>query len=550
MARASKSSSSQQIQTLSTASAFSAHALAQATNAAKTAHDYIFPQWSGLDPSQVGQILTAYQLGDFQFAVPYLEAVLAYDAQISTCFRKRIASTASRDWEIQIEQGTPESEMEQAQAQAQALRDFYNSISVRSSFALDAEQGISALVEHTLGAIALGYSASALTFVPAKTGVRAVATTAPLRLFEARERKLRIRTNYGDTCGKDMNPKQWLIANTQQPLALPSLILFCLKSTPQEDWAQVVEKFGTPFVILKTPAPRGSDEWKEAVSAAPKIGTGFSAALGSDVEIQTFPVAQGNAPHERLVEYIDRETARLWLGGDLSTMSRENGIGSNAQSADTVALLKSDARFVERVFDTQLTRRVLDLVFGIGAKQLAFFKFSDDAREDVSAIIAKIQAAKEIGLDISKDWAYNALGIPAPRDGEETVGASNPAVPAQTQENGSNSRFPAKDEETLAPDGKTRNSRDFDAKNASTGTPNDRLPRSVKDAQRDAFREPVDYLNALERAEDDAAFYEILNKFEEAFPQIAEEIIDEKDVPAALARELQKTAKQAQKAGK
>lgn len=507
--------------------------LAQATRAAVSARDYLFPSWSGIDPAQAGMIFAAYQLGDYSFAAPLLEALLTFDAQISTCFRKRILSTASRDWEISIEQGlSTDAERAQAQEQASVLRDFYNSISVSTATATDSRAGVSALVEHVLSALAYGYAVAALTFFPRNGGrsICAQATTTPLRFFEARKRRLRVRTNYADTDGAEMDASQWLIAHSETPLLLPSLVLFCLKSTPQEDWAAVVEKFGTPFVLLKTPAARGSQEWNDAVAAAPKIGSGFSAAVGSDVDVQTITLAQGNAPHERLIDYLDRATARLWLGGDLSTMSREGeSVGSLAQTRTSAQMCKSDAHFVESVFDSQLTRRVLNAIFGDGVKQLAYFRFVSEEKEDVSNVVAKLNAARELGLEIPREWAYSALGIPQPKDGENVV---SPAVSASEKEEEKENVNDDEEKERRA----SEEPRDFE--NSSHGAGVMEIPESVKDAERKTYAPAVEYLRKLANAKTDAEFYNILAEFDEAFPQIANGILERKDVPLALANAI------------
>lgn len=498
---------------------------AAAVKAERAQRDFTFPQWSGIDPSQVGLYLAAHEQGEFYESAPILEAVLRYDAQILTCFEKRTSLATACPWEI-VPENVDSSLKGEAEKQAAILRDFFNTISVSSAFARDASLSVGALLKHILSAVAFGYSASAVSFYNAKTPegeptVHATFVNCPLRFFEGRSRFLRIRTDL-DITGKPLEPKKWVVASTlSTPLLIPSLVLFCLKSTPMEDWAHVVEKFGIPFAWLNTPAKEGSPEWENAKKAVKAIGSGFSAVLGESVKLNTATMAQGNAPHERLIDYLDRSISRLWLGGDLSTMSREgDAVGSLAQGDALSIIAKNDRDFLEQVIDTQISRRVLDYVFGEGTRQLAYFKFSANRRDEISSIVERINAAQSLGLPVAKSWLYAELGIPEPKEGEETIIAR-----AQEPQNGNLDGTNA---------GNTLKFKAIDAKNAAQLK---KLPKTVIDAQNAVFEELIAALEALENAVD---FEGALKDFEEKFPDFAGKILNRSDVGDAIADAVMK----------
>lgn len=502
---------------------FDFSAAAAAVRAERAQKDFIFPQWSGINPADVGLYLTAHERGEYYDSAPILEAILKHDAHIATCFEKRAAGAVSGAWEITLEK-TDEALKPEAEKQARVLRDFFNTLTVSSALARDATLSVGVLMRHILSAIAFGYSAAAASYYPAKTPegddtVHAAFITCPLRFFEARDRFLRIRTQLGEIEGTPLDPRKWIVANSlSTPLLVPSLIAFCLKSTPMEDWAHVVEKFGIPFLYVNTPAKEGSPEWEAAKKAVREIGSGFSGVLGENVKLTTNSLAQGDAPHERIIDYLDRQLSRLWLGSDLAVMSREgDSVGSMVQGDAISTTAKLDRDFIEQVIDTQVVRRVLDLVFGKDSRQLAYFKFSTSRGTDISSLAQKMQIARDYQLPIPKAWIYAEIGVPEPQDGEETVLAKD--ISTET---------PFLATKTPFLGGETLNS----AQDTTNAAMSPKIADSIAAAQNDVFAELLDALDALERAPD---FPAALAEFSKRFPEYAGRILDKKDVGDAIA---------------
>lgn len=490
---------------------FSASAAAVA--AERIQRGFTYPAFSGVSPRNVDYAFRAYQAGQFYAAVPIMEAVATMDAQVATCIEKRLAFTSSADWEVFEEQDVAESERQAAQAQATILRDFFNTLSVTSATAQDENQGLQSLVRHISSAIAYGYSASALTWIPATTingqaTLHAEVMTCPLRFFEAKERRLRIRKDYTANA-TPLKPGQWVIAHAQTtPLMLPTLFAYLFKATPLQDWAHTVEKFGIPFVSAKTPAPYNSNEWRAAEDALRRVGSGFAGLFGKDVELDIHSLAQGNAPHASLVDYIDRKISQIWLGGDLSTMSREgDAVGSLAQSESGDFQRKQDKAFVEQIIDTQLVRPLLDRVFGKGVRQRAFFRFKAVESKDIQASVLRIKTAQEMGLSLGKSYVYSELGIPEPKPWEELLDAHKPIVTVEDEEQ-------------------------EDLQNASKPSEIQDKLRQAQVAQYDAM---IARLRVLEQASTEEDFQNGARKLEEDFPQIAGQILSRNDVAEVLA---------------
>lgn len=486
--------------------------IADAFSAEATSRNTSLPTWTALDPAQLGTMLRQFDRGDYRASLPYFESALRYDAHVKSCADKRFSAVSGMVWEIQFVSGNDEGD-EDAKRQFSVVKDFFDALKFSTLDRRDMRQGVAALIEWTLSAACYGYSAAAAEFEPAITsdGVptyHARFVGVPLRYFEARDRVLKLRRSWWDYSGEELAPGEWCVGvYGKAPLVSATMVLYMLKTTPLEDWTHAVERFGTPFVIVKTPAKRGDANWAAAREAVKQIGSNFSGVFGKDVEIAVESLAQqGAAPHSALIDYLDRCISVLWRGGDMATQSRaDNAVGGvEAQGDERDAVTAADAAFVEEVFDTQIVQPILRRVFGDGVAQKVMFRFAKSKRENVSVAAAKLTAAREAGLEVSKAWAYDALGIEPPKEGEETL------------------TFPQREVAAM-------NARDVLA-NADGKSEGERIGES-KDAQWKEFLLALAELRETKEEE----FSDALKAFQRRFPELADEVLSRNDAAELLA---------------
>lgn len=488
--------------------------LADAYSAEASSRNISLPTWTAISPFKLADMFRYFQRGEFYKCAPYFEGAICYDSHLKSCSDKRYGAISGLAWEIQFTGGN-DNQDEEATRQRDALVDFFDTLRFSTIDRRDMQQSVSALIEWTIQAIAFGYSASAVEFFPAmtQTGIptfHAHFSGVPLRYFEARERRLRLLEHSTDYTGIPIpTDGTWCIAvSPKSPLILASMILYMLKVTPLEDWAHAVERFGMPFVFLRTPAKKGDSNWNAATEAAKQIGSNFSGVFGKDVDIQVSSVAQGLAPHSALIDYLDRRMAILWRGGDVGTESRADADvgGVSLQGEEKDAITVADRQFVEETFDRQIVIPFLKRVFGANVKQKVYFRFTQNKTEDVAVVSAKLAAARDSGMQIPESWAYDVLGIPHPKDGEKTlVFPQAQALPITGNVFGN--AKPEPEEKTLA-----------DAKNT----------------QWEKLLEALAELNGTS----DEAFPERLKALHEEFPEIAGEILSRNDVAEILAEQL------------
>ena len=104
--------------------------------------------------------------------------------------------------------------------------------------------------------------------------------------------------------------------------------------------------------------------------------------------IQVMPMTGGAVlPQMSIVEYMDRMIATLVRGGDLSTVSREGGVGSNSQKkGEAESLLQDDCTMVSETLQTQLDRLVIREVHG-DDKPAAYVVINPPSTVDLASAI-------------------------------------------------------------------------------------------------------------------------------------------------------------------
>lgn len=396
------------------------HSQALATSAEQSNKFITYGKWLVLSPAQLKSSIDSFNKGDYSQVMKTIQTIFNNDAQIKTCLEKRIAFTTGARWDVvALENGSKE---EVAQ-QMEVVRDFYNNMCVNATDALDANGGFSDLLRFLMLALVYRYSACAIAFSPARTPsgratYHASFMTSPLHNFDAQAKKLRLAHSNGQT--KALNG-DWAIAFYDNPLCASLLCLHFFKAVSEVDWGVACEKFGTPFVAVKTSAQKGTAEWEQAKAIAGSIGANYNVVLGNDLSLVIEKLAQGGAPHKDLIDYFDRAIARLILGGDLDTMSREgSAVGSLAQTTREDYLRQSDKTWLENIIDNNITKPLLKRVFP-NSRQLVYLSLSSQNERNLDQLSRSVDIAMRAGLQIPKSWLYESLGIPAPVNRDDVI---------------------------------------------------------------------------------------------------------------------------------
>jgi phage gp29-like protein len=184
------------------------------------------------------------------------------------------------------------------------------------------------------------------------------------------------------------------------------------KQLPLQDWLTYCDRHGMPAFLGKTNAAKGSTGWNDMADAVGSIGSEFGAVInqGDVVEVLNL-TGNGSVPYEELVDRMDRAQVMLWRGGDLSTMSRTNGTGSNPQQEESDALDADNAAWISETINRNLTARAIAWKFGGNAPVLCELKLRTKTRANLTQDMAVVTAAIDMGIRVKASWFTGKFGI-------------------------------------------------------------------------------------------------------------------------------------------
>jgi phage gp29-like protein len=255
---------------------------------------------------------------------------------------------------------------------------------------------------------------------------------------------VRIVTDRERLDGEELQPWGWIVHRDKArsvPLARAARMravvwFYCFKRWSWKDWAIFIERFGTPMRLGKYP-PGASDPDKRALlQAVLQMGRDAAAIVPTLstielIETGTLKSAGGGPPHPVMVKACNEEISKAIMGNTMSADQGERGARSakESYSAEELQLAETDAEklceTIRHDLFTPLVRLNLGPAAPIPLCRLAATQVAnlEEAQRDKVVI-------REIGLKAGERYLREKYGIPAPKDGEETIGGLPPPPPA------------------------------------------------------------------------------------------------------------------------
>lgn len=375
-----------------------------------------------LTPAKLVQCLDAFNRGELRETVLLWQQMLERDDQIRPCYGKRQRAVTSLNWEI-----LPVNDSAEAKKHKAALEHFYNNLSAVDGLNLMERGGVRHLIRQMMSAVPLKYAMHEIVWQPgAPGGLTAEFKFLPLQFFENSTGQLRFLKSDHDLYGVDLDthftPGGWMCTNGDGLMVASSIAYLFKVPAGLKAWVSFMEKFGMPPLHASTSAAKDSPEWDELKDALEGYGEDLALVTSEGTKIEALELkAGGEAPHSKLVERQDRAISRIWMGGDLATMSATgpSGTGSNAQTDDLVKLQEDDAAMVTDTLQHYVDRQVIRLLFGDGADPLAYFKLSPPARIDVDRERATDEFLIKNGVPVGKKQLMARYQRTEPADADE-----------------------------------------------------------------------------------------------------------------------------------
>ncbi len=394
-----------------------------------------------LTPDVVVNLLEAYSRGEISRLAVLMEWLEKHDDTISTVAPKAKAAVSRYGYDIQIKPEVPNGQKGLAEDQKGRAEAFYQNLVAEDAIEKEEIGGMRLFVQQVMDGYGKGYSGHHTVWDPSRAGLSARMIKVPTSMFEVTTGRMRFLESISATRGVDLEllggRSAWFTAKGRGVM-LASVIARMFKQIPLQDWLTYCDRHGMPAFLGKTSAQKNSPGWNDMVTAVGSIGSEYGAVIntGDIIDVLTL-TGSGDLPYEKLIDRMERAIIMLWRGGDLSTISRSNGVGSNPQQEDADELDADNAMWVGETIDRQLTKRVIEYYYGVGTPVLVTIKIRTKTRQNVAEELATVKEAKAMGIRISKTWFLNKFDVQE-ADGDELAIGENvlpgqaPAAPAVT----------------------------------------------------------------------------------------------------------------------
>jgi phage gp29-like protein len=358
-----------------------------------------------LSPERLSRVLDDFHAGYLREAALTWDAIERRDDIVQAASAKRKMSAGRNGWDVLTVDDSA-----RAREHREALDFFWRN--VRCVNALDENEsgGFSLLARQMMDAVGKRYAVHEVVWERVGPGrLRAQFRFVPLWFFENRTGRLRFLPSEHALEGEALELGRWMVTCGAGVMEACS-VAFLYKHLPLRDWLLYCERNGMPGVRGVTDAAPGSAEWNAAREAVELFGAEFRALMSEGTNIEAIDLgARGELPYPALVERMDRGISVLWRGADLSTISRESGIGASLQRDEPDLLAEGDAAMLTETLNECVGRHVTRFLFG--EEPLARIVVRPGRQTGVTTDLQIYRAAHELGFAVSERDFRERFGL-------------------------------------------------------------------------------------------------------------------------------------------
>lgn len=399
------------------------------TDLGRRARQARFNPIRNLTPATLTSALDAFDVGHLRQAALLWEVIEDRDDVLQIVGPKRRKRVSRRPWDVLPVDDTPE-----AQLHADTIKDFLNNLTVTEAADENVRGGLRLLVRQMMNAAFHKYAVHEIVWSMVGGKVRAELRFAPLYFFANTSGRLGyVGPEGGAIDGIPLNEREWMITAGDSALMKAASVCYIFKRLSLNDWLNFSEKFGIPGIHGETPAAKGSQEFTDFCDALDAFASDWVTATNAGAKINLIEAKQnGDGPFAPMVERMDRRLTSLVLGSDLSTMSRENGVGSQPQQADSDQLLEDDCEMISETLQMQLVRPLIAYVHGT-SEPLAYVQLTPPIHVDVASEIKVDQFLLDNGAELDAAEVagrYDRTLAETMKEGAVLKKQAQPAVPS------------------------------------------------------------------------------------------------------------------------
>ncbi|WP_425072576.1 DUF935 domain-containing protein [Sagittula sp. S175] len=233
-------------------------------------------------------------------------------------------------------------------------------------------------------------------------------------------------------------------------IARPAMWAYLFKMFTLRDWAIFAQTYGQPIRLGKYPAGSTKEDRNKLYRAVANIAGDCAAIVPEGMQIdfvETGQVGASSDLYERRADWFDRQISKAVLGQTATTDAVTGGLGSGAEHRMVQEdIERADAKALAACINRDLVRPFIDLNFP-GHGRYPRIVIARPEAEDVTAWMANVETAVNLGLPVAQDDVYTRLGLRRPskdahllqKSGQNAPQAT--AAPGETDAKGPESEF-------------------------------------------------------------------------------------------------------------
>jgi phage gp29-like protein len=385
---------------------------------------------AGLTPSRLAAILREADDGSLATAMQLFEEMEEKDAHLFSVAHTRRLALTGLEWQIvSVADVRPTSDRTRADEAADYCREV-----------LAAIDGIDDALQHL--ALALGRNIAIAEIVWGFSGgelrpVDLVPIDFTRIVFDDFDQP-RILTQEVPRDGIAILPAKFIVHTPHSVSGHPqrggllrvTAMAYLAKNLALKDWMIFAEVFGMPVRIARYEPTATREEKRELLRMLETLGSNAAGIFSRAVELQVIEANRGTAgpPYERLVDFLNREMSKAWLGQTLTTdVAGERSSLAATQVHEQVRqdIVADDVRKEGRTIRRDLLTPITRLKFGPDAPIPHFRRKLRSARSATDLAGVLNVAVNELGARVPAIWVHDALGIPLAGDNEPALPGSS-----------------------------------------------------------------------------------------------------------------------------
>lgn len=372
---------------------------------------------AGLTPSRLATIFKEADDGSLSTAMELFEQMEEKDAHLFSIANTRRLALTGLDWQVisagEMQDGVDRPIAEEAAAYCREI--------------LSSVETFDEVLQHLSLAIGRNIAMAEIVwdFVDGELRPVDLAAVDFTRIVFDEWDRPRILTAEASRDGVELAPNKFVVHTPHSVSGHPqrggllrvTAMVYLAKNLSLKDWMIFAEVFGMPVRIARYDATATEDEKRELLHMLESLGSNAAGIFSRAVELQIIEANRGTSgpPYERLVDFLNREMSKAWLGQTLTTdIAGQSGSVAASRVHEEVRkdILADDIRKEGRTIRRDLLGPMTRLRFGPRAP-VPFFTRRPSRPANTRELAEVLDVAvNQLGVKVPLAWAHDALGIP------------------------------------------------------------------------------------------------------------------------------------------